>query len=148
MIKLWRGSEPFSDTEPASTLPMILPDEESAYADTAPPTDVEAVAPAPPAAMAPAEVTLDDLVHEIRRDGRACPLPMRWLAFYRLLEEHAGARPLPPPPLVGSAWAATPSLDKRVCFRQQVEWAAANHCTLAAYQFLKELKKGDWHYLG
>ena len=26
--------------------------------------------------------------------------------------------------------------------------AAANNCAHAAYLFLKELKKGDWHYMG
>jgi len=137
----------FPDTEPQSTLPMIPPGEEAAYADTRPSplADLRAAAPVV-LALAPLEVTLYDLMAEIRKDNRVCPMPTRWLEFYRLLEVHAGAAALPPPPLVGSAWAATPAMAKRMCFREQVEWAAAQHCINLAHGYLKGLAEADWHY--
>jgi hypothetical protein len=150
MTKLpWSRPQDFPDTEPGSTLPMIPPGEESAYAETSP-LPLASVRPAapPPLALAPLEVTLYDVMNEIRKDNRVCPQPTKWLAFYRLLEEIGGGAALPSPPLVGSAWAATPSLAKRMCFREQVEWAAANNCMNAAYQYLKGLKEADWHYMG
>jgi hypothetical protein len=145
----WGSPGDFRDTEPASTLPMIPPGEETAYAETTP-LPLASVRPAGPAplALAPLEITLYDLMNEIRKDNRVCPQPTRWLAFYRLLEENAGGAALPSPPLVGSAWAATPSLAKRMCFREQVEWTAANNCMNAAHQFLKGLQEADWHYMG
>ena len=145
----WGRPKDFNDTEPMSTLPMVPPGEESAYADTAPVPLVNVLAAAPPAlALAPQEVTLYDLMAEIRKDNRVCPLPTRWLEFYRVLEETSGRDSLPAPPLVGSAWAATPALAKRMCFREQIEWTAQNNCMNAAYRFLQGLRENDWHYMG
>jgi len=143
-----RSATDFPDSEPASTLPMIPPGEEHAYVDTVPvPLANVRPAAAPPLALAPLEITLHDLMVEIRKDNRVCPLPSRWLEFYRLLEQLSGGAKLPSPPLVGSAWASTPATAKRMCFREQVEWATANNCKNAAYQYLKTLPEADWHYL-
>ena len=138
----------FSDTEP-HTLPMALPGDEGAFAATLP-LPLANVRPAAPAALAlaPLELTLYDLMAEIRKDNRVCPQPTKWLEFYRLMEQLSGSSRLPSPPLVGSAWAATPSSAKRMCFREQVEWAAANNCMHAAHTFLKNLQEADWHYAG
>lgn len=146
---LWGRPNDFKDTDPMSTLPMVPPGEESAYADTLPvPLANVRPAAAPSLSLEPQAITLYDLMTEIRKDNRVCPLPTRWLEFYRLLEETAGRGALPSPPLVGSAWAATPALAKRMCFREQVEWAAQNNCMNAAYQYLKRLGEADWHYMG
>lgn len=141
-----RAGEVFPDTEPASTLPMVPPGEESAYADTAPMplANVRAAAPAP-LALAPLEITLYDLMALVRKDNRVCPLPSRWLEFYAMLERLSGGAALPSPPLVGSAWASTPASAKRMCFREQVEWAAENNVKNAAYQWLKTLPDAEWH---
>lgn len=140
-----RGRE-FPDTEP-HTLPLALPEADSGYAQTEP-QPLANVRPLPvnSLSLAPLEVTPYDLVQESRRDGRVCPLPTRWLEFYRLLEQLSGPAKLPAPPLVGSAWAATPNSAKRMCFREQVEWAVANNCVHAAHGFLKNLHEADWHY--
>jgi len=140
-----RSVDPFADTEPAS-LPMGLPEDDPAYAATLPLplANVRPAAP-PPLALAPLQVTLYDLTTEARRNNRVCPQPTRWLEFHRLLEEHATGAARPPAPLVGSAWAATPALAKRMCFREQLEWAAENNCIQAAWQYLKQLAEADWH---
>lgn len=151
MTKPWnRSGDPFADTEPIAP-PPAPPDSEATYIETMPmPLPLANVRPAAPAPQAPApvQITLFDLTAEARRNNRVCPQPARWLEFYRLLEEHAGGAPLPPAPLVDAAWAATPALAKRMCFREQLEWAAANDCTKAAWQFMKQLAETDWYYMG
>jgi hypothetical protein len=64
----------------------------------------------------------------------------------RLPSDAHGARP--PPPLVGAAWAATPPLSKRMCLRDQVEWADAHGCLDAIYALLKDVPEDQWHHMG
>ncbi len=141
---LWsKAKAAFSDTEPMSTLPMIPPGEEQAYAATAPQPLVRVVAD-----IAGPRNTLHELMAEIRKNNRVCPQPQRWTEFYQLLEELGDGATPPPSPLVGPAWSTTPALAKRMCFREQVEWAAAHNCIIAAFTFLKVLPDADWHYMG
>ncbi len=42
-------------------------------------------------------------------------------------------------------WTATPASAKRMCFRDQVDWAANHHCLQKAWDFLKDLPDTDWH---
>ena len=144
---LGRGTD-FPDTEPA-TLPMLPPGEEDAYADTQP-MPLASVRPAAPVplALAPVEATPYDLVALARKDNRVCPQPTRWLEFYRLLEAAAAGAPMPAAPLVGSAWAATPALAKRMCFREQLDWAVERGCVRQAHAYLAALREGDWHVMG
>ena len=156
-MKLWSNSKPqFPDTEPLSQ-PMHHAGD-TFDADTVPqPLEPLAEAPPPKAKMslddlgslslAPVEVTLYEALAEIRKDNRISPQPTRWLEFYRLLGEQGDGSPLPPAPLTGSAWASTPSLAKRMCFREQVEWADAHGCLAPAFAFIKSLPETDWNYL-
>ena len=149
MIKpLWSRAKSSPDSDAPSTLPMVLPGEESAYEQTTPMplASVRPATPPPPPAYPP-EITLYDLMALIRRDNRVCPQPARWLEFYALLEQLSGGAKMPAPPLVGAAWAATPALAKRMCFREQVEWAAANNVKNAAWQYLRALPQADWYYM-
>jgi hypothetical protein len=91
-------------------------------------------------------MSLWDVIVEIRKNNRICPQPARWQAFYTLLEQHADGQALPPAPLTGPAWASTPALAKRMCFRDQVEWAAAHNCMNVAWPFLQAIPDADWHY--
>ena len=124
---------------------------DAAYADTEP-MPLPEVQPAPAAAnfgglsLAPVETSLYEVMAAIRKDNRVCPQPTRWLEFYRILQDKAGSGPLPTPPLTGSAWAATPPSAKRMCFREQAEWAVKNGCVVQAYEFLDKMGKSDWLY--
>lgn len=151
MTKPPSGKFDFPDTEPLSTLPMVPPEEERFYADTAPQPLMD-LPPARPRTLelgslelAPIEVTLYDVMAEVRKDNRVCPLPTRWLEFYRVLERSGSTAPLPSPPLVGSAWAATPSSAKRMCFHEQLEWADKHGCLQPAHAFLQALTPAEWH---
>ena len=143
---LWGKRKDFAETEPMSTLPMVPPGEESAYAETEP-MPLATVRPArtEPLALAPMEVSVYETLALARKDNRVCPQPSRWLEFFALLKEHAHGAALPAEPLLGSAWASTPTLAKRMCFQTQIEWAARNDCLQPAYDFLKSLRDADWH---
>jgi hypothetical protein len=156
-MKLWSNSkpQPFPDTEPLSQ-PMQHSGDTS-Y-DRTVPQPLEALPEAPPPrrlslddlgslSLAPVEVTLYEALAEIRKDNRISPQPTRWLEFYRLLLQQGDGAALPPEPLTGSAWASTPSLAKRMCFREQVEWAGAHGCLAPAFEFLRSLPETDWNDL-
>ena len=155
---LW-GKKPaqFADTEPASTVPLPMGNEADFDAPTEPmPLSPAKAKPAKPnvadipelsLSLAPQEAGEYELMAELRKENRVCPQPTRWLEFYRVLQDAAGAgKQLPSPPLTGSAWAATPPSAKRMCFREQAEWAVQNGCVAQAYDFLEKLPKTDWLY--
>jgi hypothetical protein len=154
-MKLWSSRKPqsFPDTEPMSQSMHHAGD--TFYDDTVP-MPLEPLTETPAAksydrmgalSLAPVEVTLYEALAEIRKDNRVCPLPTRWLEFHRLLLEEGDGSSLPPHPLTSSAWASTPPLAKRMCFRQQVEWADAHGCLAPAVEFLRSLPDTDWNYV-
>ena len=140
------GSKPsqFADTEPMAHL-SLASDEQYAPAPAAPTAQV--AAPIPDAlglSLAPIEAGEYELMAETRKDNRVCPLPTRWLEFYRILQDAAQGDALPAPPLTGSAWASTPTAAKRACFREQIEWAVAHGSVTPAYDYLRALPPSDW----
>jgi hypothetical protein len=156
-MKLWSSSKPqFPDTEPLSQ-PMhhagdtfydqTVPQPLEPMAEVAAPKRKRSLDALDALSLAPVVVTLYQALAEIRKDNRVSPQPTRWLEFYRLLQEQGDGSPLPPEPLTGSAWASTPSLAKRMCFREQVEWADAHGCLAAAFEFIKSLPDPDWNYV-
>jgi hypothetical protein len=140
----------FADTEPASTMPMELATDDQ-YANTVP--QPLAAAPAPKQmipdlglSLAPVQAGENELMAETRKDGRVCPMPTRWLEFYRVLQDNARGAALPQPPLSGSSWAGTPPSAKRQVFVEHLEWAVKNGCVGPAFHFLEALPKNDWYY--
>ncbi|MDE2607336.1 MAG: hypothetical protein KGL68_15580 [Burkholderiales bacterium] len=138
----------FPDTEPLSMVPHA---EEYAATEPMPLAELH------PAAAAPGGLSLElapvgageyELMAEIRKEGRICPLPTRWLEFYRVLQDAAHGAALPAPPMSGSAWAANTPATKRNCFAAQVAWAVEQGCVPQAYEFLSALPKSDWYYGG
>ena len=100
-------------------------------------------------AAAAATVTLDKVMQLARHRNRVCPVLARWMEFHAQLALHArSARDPLPEPLQGAAWAGTPSLAKRMVFRDQLEWADRNGCLPQAHAFLKDLPDADWHHMG
>ena len=110
--------------------------------------------PAAPASRpAPKSVapTVDDAMLEARRNNRVCPLPLQWKLMYELLPARtdANGRREPTPPInTAAAWRSTPSLSKRMCLREQIEWSAANGCLDAVHHFLSSMKEDEWHHMG
>ncbi|MBA2674764.1 hypothetical protein [Ramlibacter sp.] len=102
-------------------------------------------APPLPAAGAALEALLD----EVRRDNRVCPQQARWVDLYKMLLQHAARTQsgLPPRILAGPAWNTSSSLGKRLCLRQQLEWAQAKGGLTPVAAFLRGLPDADWHYM-
>jgi hypothetical protein len=46
---------------------------------------------------------------------------------------------------VGSAWASTSPLAKRMAFNEQLEWADRNRCLTPIHEYLKTLRDADWY---
>lgn len=138
--------EDFPDTE---ILSLATAENEAAYAETepAPLLHEPAAALAIPdgLSLAPVEVTLYEVMGLASKNNRVCPQPTRWLEFYRVLQDHAGGAALPAQPLVGSAWASTPPVAKRMSFQEQLEWADRNGCLQPAFDFLKALRDAEWY---
>lgn len=97
-----------------------------------------------------AEPSFDNVLAEVRRHNRACPLPQAWARLYRILIAHAvrtGVEP-PVPPVDQQAWAGTPSMSKRAVLRAQLEWADAFGCLAPVHAFLVQLPDAQWTLIG
>lgn len=134
------------------------------FADTAPPTDVmrysaeeRSYAATVPAALEPAqrasarkELSLVEVMVEARRNNRVCPQPARWQQLYDMLpdKQRSSAGWEPAPPLIDAAWNGTPSIPKRMCMREHIEWAASHGSLQQVYTFMKSLQESEWHHMG
>jgi hypothetical protein len=147
MKKSLPGATPdFPDTEPAS-LPH-LPGDDPGHAERAqPPAKARAAADPFGLSLAPVETSLYEVMSAVSKDNSVCPQPTRWLELYRILQDAGRGKTLPTPPLTGSAWAATPALAKRMCLREQLEWADRNGCLQPVFTFIQGLPDTDWHYV-
>lgn len=155
---MWNGAvhaldQRFADTEPSS-MPMRLGGGDPRYAPTMPAALAKKLPVARAVEAGEAAVrkppALDEVLQEARRGNRVCPQPESWHALFEILQRHAAVKQLklPASPLTGKSWKATPSLAKRMCLREQVEWAAAHGCLTPLYDGLKSIPDTDWHYMG
>jgi hypothetical protein len=90
--------------------------------------------------------TVDEAMTEARRNNRVCPLPDRWVELYQMLPNRKPNRPTPP--LIGPVWKATPSISKRMCLREHLEWAEASGNLAEVLDFLRQLPEEEWHHMG
>jgi hypothetical protein len=135
----------FAATQPAS-IPMPLPKGDLRYAPTAP-SPLRPAAPEAAPAKPRKAATLDDAMQEARRNNRVCPIPEIWQRIYDgLPADGRGKRAAPP--LTGPAWAATPSLSKRMCFRDHLDWAETHGALDGVLASMKEMPEHHWHHMG
>jgi hypothetical protein len=132
----------FADTAPLSTAPDTPDDRSYAPTTPAPLQKLEAR----PAAPVVRELTVVEVMVEARKNNRVCPKPDRWIQLYEMLPDKQRSEPAPP--LVDAAWDATPSIPKRMCFREHIEWADAHGCLRQVYAFMKSLPEDEWHHMG
>jgi hypothetical protein len=93
----------------------------------------------------PRRISLDDAMLEARKNNRVCPVPPRWQELYQLLPDKKNNQPTPP--LVGPAWSVTPSISKRMCLREQLEWAESRGKLEEVLSFLQRLPEAEWHHM-
>ena len=128
----------FADTEPVS-MPASL--QELPHAPVKP-----AAFQTPPATS----LTVETVMAEARRNARVCPRAEPWLRLYNALpgKDAAHRGKTLSPPLDAYALAVLPSLPKRLCLREHVEWAAAHGCLAEVHDYLRQLPELDWQHLG
>lgn len=115
------------------------------------PTLPSSAAPLAPG-MRPAPVrrepveSADQLMVRARRNNRVCPRPPKWTQLYRDL---GGPRhpDLPPPP-VDWIWTQLSSLQKRLFFREYLEWAEQHGKLQHVALFMDMLAETDWVHMG
>lgn len=121
----------------------FAPTEPSAAAPLAPtPRTAE---PAPQAL--PGRLGADTAMVVARRNNRVCPQPALWTQLY---EELGGphADDLPPPPVERWLWSKLSSLQKRLFFREYVEWAERHGKLAHVMAFMARLGEADWLHMG
>jgi hypothetical protein len=138
----------FADTEHVSA-PGSLPSEDHGWAPTRPAGSEQR-----PSAQARRDkqplFTLEAAMLVARRNNRVCPRPERWAAFVELLPPRKTVRGLQAAPAapLGAAWPVTPPLTKRLCFREQIEWAEKQGVLENAIAFMQAMPEADWLHMG
>ena len=139
----------FADTAPMTQPPGMSP-EEIGWAATQPAGGalLKRLATAKP--MDKPLFTLEAAVLVARKNNRVCPRPQQWDAFMNLLPAKKSLRGTqqPPAPATGAAWPVTPALTKRLCFREQIEWADRAGVLEPAMQFMQSMSEEEWLHMG
>jgi len=92
-------------------------------------------------------LTAQTLMVEARRNNRACPHPQHWSGLYDLLGgDHYPD--LKPPPLQPWLWPRLSGLQKRLRFREHIEWAERNGQLAQVARFMAKLEEADWVHMG
>jgi hypothetical protein len=94
--------------------------------------------------------SLESAMLVARKNNRVCPRPVRWTEFFAMLPPRKTARgqQLPPAPATGRAWDVTPALTKRLCFREQIEWAERAGLLESVMAFMHSLREDEWLHMG
>src|SRR5690606_4410899 len=94
--------------------------------------------------------SLDAAMLVARRNNRVCPRPERWVELAELLPPRKTLRGMQQPPaaITGAAWKVTPPLTKRLCFREQIEWAERQGVLEIVMAFMQALPEEDWLHMG
>lgn len=92
-------------------------------------------------------VTIEAVLLESRVGNRVCPKPEQWQAFHDVLRLSNSSAPGLIPPVDATKWAMTSALEKRACFRAQIEWADVNGCLPMAFAFIRSLPQEHWQFV-
>jgi hypothetical protein len=92
-------------------------------------------------------LTADAVMVIARRNNRVCPQPALWTRLYRQLQ---GDRyvDLQPPPVDRWIWSKLSDLQKRLRFREQIEWAERHGKLAEVAGFVDSLPESDWVHMG
>jgi hypothetical protein len=149
--QLWNEAHQQHEARFADTAPMPVappPSVDRGYATTEPGGLMAASGPGQAAPRGPKvkPPTVDEAMLEARKNNRVCPIPARWQELYEMLPNRKPNQPTPP--LVGGPWLATPSISKRMCLREHLEWAESRGHLEPVLAFLKQLPETEWHHMG
>jgi hypothetical protein len=83
---------------------------------------------------------------QARRNNRICPRPALWAELHGRLGGLAYAD-LPPPP-VDWMWTKLSAIQKRLLFREYLEWAQRHGKLPEVARFMEALGEADWLHMG
>jgi hypothetical protein len=91
---------------------------------------------------------LSALLSYVQEDGRICPLPMYWNQLWEMLpdKKSVGSGFSPPVPLILGAWHFASHLEKMLCLRGHIEYAAEKGALDRVNRYLRNLKHNQWYY--
>jgi hypothetical protein len=102
---------------------------------------------AEPSTVSTLPCTVETLMERARRNNRCCPRPDAWRRLYLALGGRERSD-LPPPPLHGQIWTVRSDLQKRLFFRDYLEWADRNGQMAQVVRFMDSLAESDWRHMG
>ena len=139
----------FADTAPMTQPPGMTP-EEIGWAATQPAGGALLKRMATVKPVDRPLFTLEAAMLVARKNNRVCPRPQQWDAFMDLLPAKKSLRGMqqPPAPATGAAWSVTPALTKRLCFREQIEWAEHAGVLEPVMQFMQSMSEEEWLHMG
>ena len=145
---LWNEATQLHDRKFMPTAPMTVPGRlDQGWAATQP-----AGSQGRPAALHKPQplFTLESAMLVARRNNRVCPRPERWNEFSKLLPPRKTLRGTQQPPVAvtGPAWIVTPALTKRLCFREQIEWAESQGVLESVVAFMQAMSEEEWLHMG
>jgi hypothetical protein len=153
---MWNEASRQHDAKFEPTAPMTMPPTapgslspaEAAWAATRPANAVPTL-PASPQREATPLFTLETAMVLARRNNRVCPRPARWVEFSGMLPPRKTLRGQlqPPAPATGAAWDVTPPLTKRLCFREQIEWAERAGLLEGVMAFMQSMREDEWLHM-
>lgn len=115
--------------------------------DAAPLCTASGVAETVATEVRPRLLSVQSLMVLARRNNRACPAPAQWTQLYELLGGE-GQHDLQAPPLQPWVWPRLSGLQKRLRFREHVEWAERHGRLEQIARFMNALGEGDWVHMG
>jgi hypothetical protein len=89
----------------------------------------------------------DDLVRYCRENGRVCPMPDQWAAFWEMLPNPTRIGEGPALPLILGGWHA-PALLKMLRLKEHIDWADQHGVLDEVDKFLRSLPESEWAHLG
>lgn len=91
--------------------------------------------------------TTEGVLALARRNNRVCPRPPLWSTLHVLIEGDHYAD-LQPPPVQPWLWTKLSNLQRRLQFREYIEWADRHGQLEAMGKYLQSLAEADWVHMG
>lgn len=104
------------------------------------------LAPPPQERTEQGRLSADELMVQARWRNRVCPKPAHWTDLYIRLGGRS-SMDLPPPP-VDWMWGKLSAIQKRLFFREYLEWAERHHQLAEVALFMAQLAEEDWLHMG
>ena len=91
-------------------------------------------------------MTIEELLVDVMKDGRVCPMPTQWNLLWELLpdRQRKGSGWEPPVPLILAAWHDSSNVDKRDRFLLHLRWAYERGAIDVVVNYLSTMKPEDW----